>query len=91
MALDIIVTANLILQKKSTNSLKTMIRTLVFLLISSSIYSQSFNGTSGLIHIPSARIIEDGKLVIGAAYIPKPYFIGTGGTNRLRNLKIKNS
>lgn len=36
--------------------------------------SQSVTGTSGLIHIPSARMMEDGQLVLGAAYIPKPYF-----------------
>lgn len=37
-------------------------------------YGQSVTGTSGLIHIPSARMLEDGQLVLGAAYIPKPYF-----------------
>ena len=37
-------------------------------------YGQSVTGTSGLIHIPSARMLEDGQLVLGAGYIPKPYF-----------------
>ena len=37
-------------------------------------FSQATNGMSGLIHIPSARMLEDGQLVLGAAYIPKPYF-----------------
>ena len=36
--------------------------------------AQSVTGTSGLIHIPSARMLEDGQLVLGVAYIPKPYF-----------------
>ena len=47
---------------------------LIILLISWKGFSQSTNGMSGLIHIPSARMLEDGQLVIGAAYIPKPYF-----------------
>lgn len=46
-----------------------------FLLVFGSVsYGQSVTGTSGLIHIPSARMLEDGQLVLGAAYIPKPYF-----------------
>ena len=45
-----------------------------FLIISGYSYSQSVTGTSGLIHIPSARMLDDGQLVLGAAYIPKPYF-----------------
>lgn len=47
-------------------------------------YSQSINGTSGLIHIPSARIIDDGQIVIGGAFIPKPYF------NRNNSIGINN-
>lgn len=53
-----------------------------FLLFLGSIsYGQSVTGTSGLIHIPSARMLEDGQLVLGAAYIPKPYFtyVNRGG------------
>lgn len=45
-----------------------------FLILCFGLFGQSVTGTSGLIHIPSARMLEDGKLVIGAAYIPKPYF-----------------
>ena len=54
---------------------------LIILLISWKGFSQSTNGMSGLIHIPSARMLEDGQLVIGAAYIPEPYF-------KLRNNNI---
>jgi hypothetical protein len=43
---------------------------------------QSVVGTSGLIHIPSARIMEDGQFVLGAALIPKGYFRRTYGPNR---------
>ncbi len=51
---------------------------LIILLISWKGFSQSTNGMSGLIHIPSARMLEDGQLVLGAAYIPKPYFFRYG-------------
>ena len=47
---------------------------IVFLVVSGLVSGQSVTGTSGLIHIPSARMLEDGQLVIGAAFIPKPYF-----------------
>ena len=47
---------------------------IVLLLIGGVASGQSVTGTSGLIHIPSARMLEDGQLVIGAAFIPKPYF-----------------
>ena len=47
---------------------------IVLLLVGGVVSGQSVTGTSGLIHIPSARMLEDGQLVIGAAYIPKPYF-----------------
>ena len=47
---------------------------IVLLLIGGVVSGQSVTGTSGLIHIPSARMLEDGQLVIGAAFIPKPYF-----------------
>ena len=47
---------------------------IVFLVVSGVVSGQSVTGTSGLIHIPSARMLEDGQLVIGAAFIPKPYF-----------------
>ena len=47
---------------------------IVFLVVSGVVSAQSVAGTSGLIHIPSARMLEDGQLVLGAAYIPKPYF-----------------
>jgi len=47
---------------------------IVLLLVGGVASGQSVTGTSGLIHIPSARMLEDGQLVIGAAFIPKPYF-----------------
>lgn len=47
---------------------------LLIVIISNYSFSQSVTGTSGLIHIPSARMLEDSQLVLGAAYIPKPYF-----------------
>ena len=47
---------------------------IVLLLVGGVVSGQSVTGTSGLIHIPSARMMEDGQLVIGAAFIPKPYF-----------------
>lgn len=53
----------------------------LLLVFGSITYGQSVTGTSGLIHIPSARMLEDGQLVLGAAYIPKPYFISTSGFN----------
>ena len=62
---------------------------IVFLVVSGVVSAQSVTGTSGLIHIPSARMLEDGQLVIGAAYIPKPYFtyVNRGGYlgGQLRN------
>ena len=51
---------------------------IVFLVVSGLVSGQSVTGTSGLIHIPSARMLEDGQLVLGAAYIPKPYFFRYG-------------
>ena len=51
---------------------------IVFLVVSGVVSAQSVTGTSGLIHIPSARMLEDGQLVLGAAYIPKPYFFRYG-------------
>lgn len=54
-----------------------------FLLVFGSIsYGQSVTGTSGLIHIPSARMLEDGQLVLGAAYIPKGIYYRTYGPNK---------
>ena len=47
---------------------------LLIVIISNYSFSQSVTGTSGLIHIPSARMLDDGQLVLGAAFIPKPYF-----------------
>ena len=43
---------------------------IVFLVASGVVSAQSVTGTSGLIHIPSARMLEDGQLVLGAAFIP---------------------
>jgi len=54
---------------------------IVFLVVSGVASGQSVTGTSGLIHIPSARMLEDGQLVLGAGYIPKGYstFKNRGG------------
>ena len=54
---------------------------ILFLVVSGVVSGQSVTGTSGLIHIPSARMLEDGQLVLGAAYIPKPYFFRYGRNN----------
>jgi len=37
---------------------------IVFLVASGVVTGQSVTGTSGLIHIPSARMLEDGQLVL---------------------------
>ena len=60
---------------------------IVLLLIGGVVSGQSVTGTSGLIHIPSARMLEDGQLVIGAAFIPKPYFTRTYGPGR-ENIRL---
>tara|TARA_B100001063_G_C16713324_1_gene529288 strand:+ start:255 stop:962 length:708 start_codon:yes stop_codon:yes gene_type:complete len=52
----------------------TKLVVVIFFLVGGVVSGQSVTGTSGLIHIPSARMLEDGQLVLGAAYIPKPYF-----------------
>ena len=54
---------------------------IVFLVVSGAVSGQSVTGTSGLIHIPSARMLEDGQLVLGGAYIPQPYFFRYGRNN----------
>lgn len=59
----------------------------ILLVFGSISYGQSVTGTSGLIHIPSARMLEDGQLVLGAAYIPTGYFSRTYNPNR-ENIKI---
>ena len=60
---------------------------IVLLLVGGVVSGQSVTGTSGLIHIPSARMLEDGQLVIGAAFIPKPYFTRTYGPGR-ENIRL---
>lgn len=47
---------------------------LIIIIFQKAIYSQSIQGTSGLINLPTARMLEDKKLVIGAAFIPKNIF-----------------
>lgn len=44
--------------------------------------SQATNGMSGLIHIPTARMFNDGDLIIGASYIPKGFHPRTYGRER---------
>jgi hypothetical protein len=60
-----------------------MKKAIIFLgiLVSSFSYSQATNGMSGLIHIPSARMLEDGQLILGAAYIPKPFLFRYNKSN----------
>ena len=47
--------------------MKNQITFFILVLLSLISYSQSVTGTSGLIHIPSARMLDDGQLVLGAA------------------------
>ena len=37
--------------------------------------AQSVSGTRGLVHIPSAELYEDKTFIMGAGFIPRPYFI----------------
>ena len=60
---------------------------IVLLMVGGVASGQSVTGTSGLIHIPSARMLEEGQLVIGAAFIPKPYFTRTYGPGR-ENIRL---
>ena len=46
----------------------------IFLLVSGVVLGQSVTGTSGLIHIPSARMLEDGQLVFGGGLYSKALF-----------------
>ena len=57
---------------------------IVFLLVSGVVSGQSVTGTSGLIHIPSARMLEDGQLVLGAAYIPNGIYHRTYGPDKFK-------
>ena len=50
-------------------------------------YGQSVTGTSGLIHIPSARMLEDGQLVLGVGYIPTGIYHRTYGPDKF-NVRI---
>lgn len=54
----------------------------VFAFIFFKSHCQSVTGTSGLIHIPTARMLNDGEIVLGISYIPTGYFTGTGGIYR---------
>lgn len=45
-------------------------------------YCQSTTGTRGLIKAPSARMFEDGTLVLGAAFIPPGYYKRTFGAKK---------
>ena len=38
-------------------------------------FAQSVSGTRGLVHIPSAELYEDKTFIMGAGFIPRPYFI----------------
>ena len=51
-----------------------MILVFIFMLLFSSLKGQSVSGTAGLFHIPSAKMFPEKTFIIGASYIPKPYF-----------------
>lgn len=57
---------------------------IVFLVIGGMVSGQSVTGTSGLIQIPSARMLEDGQLVLGAAYIPNGIYHRTYGPDKFK-------
>ena len=38
------------------------------------LYAQSVSGTRGLIHSPTAELFPDKTFILGASFIPKPYF-----------------
>ena len=57
---------------------------IVLLLVGGVASGQSVTGTSGLIHIPSARMLEDGQLVIGAAFIPNGIYHRTYGPDKFK-------
>jgi len=46
----------------------------ILILVFTSLKGQSVSGTSGLFHIPSAKMFPEKTFIIGASYIPKPYF-----------------
>lgn len=48
-------------------------KTIVLFLFSQVIFTQSLSSLSGLYNIPSAEIVEDGKITIGTFYIPYKY------------------
>ena len=55
---------------------KLILRLLLFILglNLSGLYAQSVSGTRGLIHSPTAELFPDKTFILGASYIPKPYF-----------------
>ncbi len=48
---------------------------IVLLLVGGVASGQSVTGTSGLIHIPSARMLEDGQLVFGGSFYSETLFL----------------
>ena len=55
---------------------KLILRLLLFILglNLTVLYAQSVSGTRGLIHSPTAELFPDKTFILGASYIPKPYF-----------------
>ena len=48
---------------------------LIFLLVFiNSAIAQSTSGTRGLVHSPTAELFPDKTFILGASYVPKPYF-----------------
>ena len=51
-----------------------MILVFILILVFTSLKGQSVSGTAGLFHIPSAIMFPEKTFIIGASYIPMPYF-----------------
>ncbi|MEK9612657.1 MAG: YjbH domain-containing protein, partial [Flavobacteriaceae bacterium] len=61
-------------QKRNKNRIHKKLFVLCVLFSMFASQGQSVVGTSGLIHVPSARMLEDKQFALGAAFIPTPYF-----------------
>lgn len=62
----------------SKSSSFRMILVFILMLVFTSLKGQSVSGTAGLFHIPSAMMFPEKTFIIGASYIPKPYFQRSG-------------
>ena len=50
----------------------------ILFILSTNLFSQSNTGMTGLIHAPNGRMLSDGKLILGASYLPEGYFSREG-------------